>query len=149
MTAGKYCNRDVVITELDTTVTEAARLMRKHHVGDLVVTRKQGEENLPVGIVTDRDLVVEVLAQEVSLDSVAVKDVMSTDPVTVTEDETLLDTLELMKSRGVRRILVVGSQGGLQGILSADDAVELVTEAMNSLVKLTRREISHEKQQRP
>jgi len=60
--------RGVVVTEPGTTVTEAAKLMRKHRVGDLVVVRKQGEENIPVGIVTDCDLVIEVLAQDVLLD---------------------------------------------------------------------------------
>jgi CBS domain-containing protein len=149
MTAGKYCNREVVITEADTMVGEAARLMRAHHVGDLVVVEKQGETNRPVGIVTDRDLVIEVLAQEVPLDSVTLKDVMSVDPVEVTEDETLIDTLELMRNKGVRRVLVVDSQGGLQGILSADDAIELITESMNNLVKLVGRELAQEKQRHP
>ena len=149
MTAGKYCNRDVVITEPNTTITEAAKLMRQHHVGDLVVVKKQGEENMPVGIVTDRDLVVEVLAQDVPLGAVTFKDVMSTDLVTVGEDETLLDTLELMRNRGVRRILIVNNHGGLEGILSADDAIELIAEAMNSLVKLVRREGAREEQEHP
>ncbi len=149
MTVGKYCNRDVIITELNTTIIEAAKLMRKHHVGDLVVVKKQDAENIPVGIVTDRDLVVEVLAQEVLPDSVTFKDIMSTDLVTVGEDETLLGTLALMRNHGVRRILVVNDHGGLEGILSVDDAVELIAEEMNSLVKLVRHEIMHEEEERP
>lgn len=149
MTAGKYCNREVVVTEPNTTIPHAARLMRKHHVGDLVVVKKQGNENIPVGIVTDRDLVVEVLAQHVPLEAVTFKDVMNTDLVSVTEDETLLDTLALMDKRGVRRILIVNNHGGLEGILSADDAIELLAEAMNSLVKLVRHEIDHELKQHP
>lgn len=149
MTTGKYCNREVIITEPNTTVYAAARLMREHHVGDLVVVEKHGNENIPVGIVTDRDLVIEVLAQEVPLGSVTVKDVMSADPVAVAEDETLIDTLELMRGRGVRRVLVVDRHGGLQGILSADDAIELIAEAMNNLVKLVRREIAQETQHHP
>lgn len=149
MTAGKYCNREVIITGPDTTIHEAAKLMRKHHVGDLVVVEKQDERNVAVGIVTDRDLVIEVLAQEVAPGSVTVRDVMSAEPVEVTEDETLLDTLALMRSRGVRRVLIVDSQGGLQGILSADDAIELIAEAMNSLVKLVGREIAQERRAHP
>jgi len=74
---------------------------------------------------------------------------MSTDLVTVGEDETLLDTLALMRNRGVRRTLIVNDHGGLEGILSVDDAVELIAEEMNSLVKLVRHEITHEEQQRP
>lgn len=149
MTAGKYCNREVIITEPNTSIIEAAKLMRKHHVGDLVVVEKRGEENIAIGIVTDRDLVVEVLAQEVPLESVSFKDVMNRDLVTVSEDETLLDTLALMQNSGVRRILIVNSQGGLEGILTADDAIELIAEAMNSLVKLVSHEIKREEQQHP
>ena len=149
MTAGKYCNRDVVITEPNTIINEAAKLMRQYHVGDLVVVKKQGEENVPVGIVTDRDLVIEVLAQEVPPDSMTIKDVMNSKLVTVSEDETLLDTLALVQARGVRRILIVNDHGGLEGILSADDAIELIAEATNSLVKLVRHERMHEEQERP
>ena len=149
MTAGAYCNRDVVITEANTTVIEAARLMRQHHVGDLVVAKKQNDENIPVGIVTDRDLVIEVLAQQVPLDSVTLKDIMRSALVTVSETETLLDTLALMQNRGVRRVLIVNDHGGLEGILSADDAIELIAEASNSLVKLVKHEIMHEQQERP
>jgi len=60
MTAGEYCNREVVITGQDASVTEAAMLMRHHHVGDIVVVEKQGGKTLPIGIITDRDIVVEV-----------------------------------------------------------------------------------------
>lgn len=144
MSAGRYCNREVVITAADTTIIEAARLMRQHHVGDLVVVKKQGNENLPIGIITDRDLVIEVLAQEIAPESVTIKDVMNRELVMVTEAETLLDTLALMQARGVRRILVVNDDAGLEGILSADDAIDLIAEAMNNLVKLVRHEIKHE-----
>lgn len=148
MTAGEYCNREVVITSPETSITEAAKLMRQHHVGDLVVVEQQGEENMPIGIVTDRDLVVEVLAKDIPLESVTFRDIMNRDLVTVGEEETLLDTLALMQNRAVRRVLIVNSRGGLEGILSADDAIELIAEAMNSLVKLVRREITHEQQLR-
>lgn len=89
MTAGKYCNRDVVITEPNTTINETAKLTCQYHAGDLVVVKKQGEENIPVGIVTDRDLVIEVLAQEVTSDSMTIKDVVNRDLVTASEGETL------------------------------------------------------------
>ena len=149
MTAGKYCNREVVITGPETTVVEAAKLMRQYHVGDLVVVKQEGNENIPVGIVTDRDLVIEVLAQEVPIESVTFKDVMITELLTVAENETLLDTLALMQKHGVRRALVVNEHGGLEGIMCADDAIELIAEAMNSLVKLVKHEIGHEEQLHP
>jgi len=147
MTAGKYCNREVVITGPDTTITEAASLMRLHHVGDLVVVEKQNEKNLPVGIVTDRDLVIEVLAQQVPPDSLTVRDIMSTNLATVIENESLQETLRLMRDRGIRRIPVVNSYGSLEGILCADDIIELISEATNDLVKLIRHEQTSEQKQ--
>ena len=147
MTAGEYCNREVIITGQNASVTEAAMLMRQHHVGDLVVVEKQGEKTLPIGIVTDRDIVVEVIAQKADPDSLIIKDIMSTGLITVDEKAALLDTLALMQSQGVRRIIVVDGQGSLQGLLSADDAIELIAEAMNNLTKLVKREITREEKE--
>ncbi len=149
MTIGEYCNREVTITEQDTSVIEAAILMRRHHVGDLVVVDKQGQKTVPIGIVTDRDLVIEVLAQNIEPDSLSIKDIMSTDLVTVNENETLLSVLDIMQEKRVRRILVVNEHGDLQGLLSADDAIGLIAEAMNNLTKLVKREIAREQNQRP
>lgn len=147
MTAGEYCNREIIITEQDTSVTEAAILMRQNHVGDLVVVEKRGEKTLPTGVITDRDIVVEVIAQKTDPDSLIVKDIMSTDLITVEEKASLLDTVELMQKRGVRRIIVVDNEGNLQGLLSADDVIELIAEAMNNLTKLVRREITREEKE--
>jgi len=149
MTAGEYCNREVIIVEPTISVTEAAELMRHHHVGDLVVVEKPGEEARPIGIITDRDIVIEVVAQKIDPDSLTVKDIMSTDPVRVAETVSLLDTLELMKQRGVRRVLVIADSGGLQGLLSADDAIELIAEQINDLTQLVDREITREQKQHP
>ena len=149
MTAGEYCNREVVITEQDTSITQAAMLMREFHVGSLVVIQKQGEVNVPIGIVTDRDLVIEVIAQRVPVESVTVDDVMSSDLVKVDEQKTLIDTLQLMLKRGVRRVPIVDGQGSLQGILTADDAIELMAESMSDLAKLVNQELTQEAKKHP
>lgn len=149
MTAGKYCNREVIITEPDTTVVEAAQLMRSYHVGTLVVVDKKGDESMPLGVVTDRDLVIEVMAQQVAPETISVADIMSRDLVMVHENEGLLDTLEIMRVRGVRRVPVINDKGGLEGILSADDALGLINEATNHLIKLMRREVEREQKEHP
>lgn len=149
MTAGEYCNRDVIITEFNTSITEAAKLMRQHHVGDLVVIDKQHGKILPKGVITDRDLVIEVLALDIDPGNLYVKDLMCSDLVTVGEDETLLNTLAIMQNKSVRRIVVVNDEGQLEGLLSADDAIELIAEAMNSLARLVSHEIAREYQKRP
>jgi CBS domain-containing protein len=145
MSAGEYCNRDVIIVEKTESVHEAIRLMRNHHVGAAVVVERRNDSPAPLGILTDRDIVMKVLAKDVDLDSVMVDDVMSYELVTVIEDTKLLDALKLMRSKGVRRLPVVNDQGGLEGILSVDDILELLAEQMGDIAALISHEIQHEK----
>ena len=149
MTAGEYCNREVMIVEPEVSITEVASMMREHHVGTLVVVEREGTLSRPIGIITDRDLVIDVMAQQVPLDALIVKDVMNKDLVYVPEQETLLNTIALMQSRGVRRIIVLDDDGCLQGIISADDTIELLAEAMNNLCNLVGREIANEQSMHP
>ena len=149
MSVGEVCNREVVITDRDTAIREAARLMREYHVGDLVIVEPRGGENVPVGIVTDRDLVLEVLALEVPDEELTVGDLVTGDLATVPEDTDLWDALARMRRHGIRRLPVVNEHGGLEGILSIDDALELFTEGLDEMVKLIRNEIQREARRRP
>lgn len=148
MSAGEYCNRDVVVAEKTESVREAINLMRSNHVGDVVVIEKRDDLIVPVGILTDRDIVVEILAEDVDLDAVNVGDVMSYQLVTVNEETKLLDVIKLMRIKGIRRLPVVNKQGGLEGILSVDDLLELVVEQLTDIVSLVSNEITHEIQSR-
>jgi predicted transcriptional regulator len=148
MSAGEYCNRDVVVTEPGTPVLEAAQLMREHHVGNLVVVDSTANGARPVGIVTDRDIVVEVVAAGVLVSDVTVNDIMSTDIVVVTEDTKLMDAISLMRDKGVRRLPVIQGNGALAGILAVDDVIELVAEQLNDLSKLVTVEQRHEQKRR-
>lgn len=130
MTVGKFCTREVVIATKDASIVEVAQLMRKHNVGDIVIVKSIPDQNEPVGIITDRDIVVELLATEVKLDTVSVGDVMSFDIITVRENDSVWDTMQLMRSRGIRRIPVVNEQGGLEGILTSDDMLELLADEL-------------------
>src|SRR5512143_2263590 len=142
MSVGELCNREVVIAEKTLPVTEAARLMRSRHVGDLVVVEEKGGRMHPVGIVTDRDIVVEVVAAGVNADALKVGDIMGLDVATVRESEGLFEALRYMRDKGVRRMPVVDSSGGLVGILTLDDVLGLLAEEMAERAKL----VSHERQ---
>jgi len=142
MAVGEICNREVVITEKSASVVDAARLMRTHHVGDLVVVEEKGGRNQPVGIVTDRDIVVEVVAAGVNPDALKVGDIMGSEVATVRESEGLFEALRYMRDKGVRRMPVVDRDGGLVGILTLDDLLSLLAEEMTELAKL----VSHERQ---
>ena len=142
MAVGEICNREVVIAEKALSVVDAAQLMRKHHVGDLVVVEEKDGRRHPVGIVTDRDIVVEVVAAEVNPDALKVGDIMGPEVATVRESEGLFEALRYMRDKGVRRMPVVDREGGLVGILTLDDLLSLLAEEMTELAKL----VSHGRQ---
>ena len=148
MSAGEYCNRDVVVVSKSEPVSEAIMLMRKHHVGDVIVTEETNLGLIPVGILTDRDIVLEILAEDVDLGSVSIGDVMSFELSTVTEDTKLIDTIQLMRDKGARRIPVVNQEGVLQGLLSVDDLLELLAEQLTDIVNLIGKEQSRESKSR-
>ncbi len=148
MSAGEYCNREVVVVEKDEPVRTAVNLMRHYHVGDVVVVEKRDDVQLPLGILTDRDIVVEILAEDVDIDAVNVGDVMSYKLVTVSEDTKLVDTIKLMRDKGIRRLPVTNGQGALVGILTVDDILELVAEQLTDIVGLVRTEQNREIRQR-
>lgn len=142
MAVGEICNREVVIAEKMLSVVDAAQLMRRHHVGDLVVVEEKDGRKHPVGIVTDRDIVVEVVAAGVNPDTLKVGDIMGPEVATVRESEGLFEALRYMRGKGVRRMPVVDREGGLVGILTLDDLLGLLAEEMTELAKL----VSHERQ---
>ncbi len=144
MSIGEICNRDVVFTLKSSTVQEAAQLMRQHHVGSLVVVEDGADPRKPVGLVTDRDLVVELVAENVSVDQVSIGDVMSDTVESAREDEGVWDVLRRMRQKGVRRMPVVDADGALAGIVTMDDAVDLLAEELSDLAKLMSRERQRE-----
>jgi CBS domain-containing protein len=130
---GELCTRRVVIARRGDTVRTAAARMREEHVGDLVVIDR---ERRPVGIVTDRDLVLKVMADGRAPESVLVADVMSRDPVTIDGEADVSRGLAMLREHGVRRLPVVGSDGALIGILTYDDLVEWIAEELDDLVAM-------------
>jgi len=149
MKIGKVCNREVIVTDKGSNVLEAAKLMRQHHVGSLLVISRESDGNRPVGIITDRDIVVEVLAEEVPLDKIAVEDLMTKSLVVANEDDDLFDTVRKMRVKGVRRIPVVDTKGLLVVIFTMDDLIELLHEELGNIVSLVSREQKMEQKQRP
>lgn len=149
MTVGAFCSRIVVFVGKDDGIVDAAKLMREHHTGSVVVVDdpQRGAVN-PVGMITDRDLVVEVLAEEVDVNSVSVKDVMSSDPVVSRESDSLSDTLKRMRVRGVRRVPVVDIEDKIIGVLSIDDVISLLASELEDIDSLILREQEHERELR-
>lgn len=148
MSIGEFCNREVVIADSAENALEAAKLMRQYHVGDVVVVTDKDDRKIPAGILTDRDIVIELVAKQVDPQSVSIGDVMSGALLTVNENDELLDTIERMRAKGVRRAPVVGKAGELVGILTLDDLLDVLAETLDDLVLLTGREQRRERETR-
>lgn len=148
-TIATICNRSVAFTMRETTVAAAAALMRHGHVGSLVVVESMnGGRRVPVGIVTDRDIVVEVIATGLDPATITVGDIMAPDLVVGRESDSVFETLETMRFKGVRRLPTVDADGQLIGIVTADDLLEILAEGLGELTKVVAREQSRENAER-
>jgi CBS domain-containing protein len=132
MRTGTVCNRNVVSATAEMPVVEAARLMRRLHVGTLVVVDQEGRR--PVGMITDRDIVVEAVASGMDNATLTIGEIMGPSLTSVHDDEDAQDTLDLMRERGVRRIPVVNASGSLVGIVSIDDLLEALVRELSDAV---------------
>ncbi|HEV2110212.1 MAG TPA: CBS domain-containing protein [Gammaproteobacteria bacterium] len=130
------CNRLVIDITEDEPIRRAAELMRKYHVGTLVVTSFDDEQRAPIGIVTDRDIVVETTASGIDPEEVTVVDIMSDKVIVAAEEDEVPDVLEMMRKKGVRRVPVVDAKGSLVGILAVDDLLQLCAEDLGAMAAI-------------
>lgn len=130
------CTRAVVTCRRDISALDLAKLMRERHVGAVVVVDEDEGRATPVGIVTDRDLVIEVMACGVDPEILRVGDLIVTVPETAVDDELVFDAVWHMRRKGIRRLPVVDRQGRLFGILSADDLTRFLAEQLTGVASL-------------
>ena len=148
MRIGEICTVQTICCKRDETVQGAALLMRKFHVGDLVVIDPSDQGRVPVGIITDRDIVVSVIALGLDPASLLVGDIMSENLLTTSEDDDVYETIERMRLRGIRRVPVVNGAGALTGNVSVDDLLEFLAEEMGELSRISSHQQAHEKRAR-
>ena len=148
MNIGEVCTRIVVTAPSDMSVADAAVLMRTHHVGNVIIVKQAAGKVTPLGIVTDRDIVVEVVAAKVDPGAVTVGEIMGQTLVTARDTEGAYEALERMRWDGIRRMPVVDGNGALIGIVTLDDLLEIVAEEMNEMAKLISREQLREEHSR-
>jgi CBS domain-containing protein len=139
MSIGEHCNRNVVSAVRETTVAEAAGLLRQNHVGSVIIVDEVGGQRIPVGIVTDRDIVVEVVAAGLDPQLVKLGDLIVGPLTTISEDATYTDAIREMSLRGVRRMPVVSATGALVGIVAVDDILHRLATPLAALSDLAAR----------
>lgn len=152
MTIGAICNREVITVLADATVQHVASLMRQYHVGDVVVidntTKNHKNKTVPIGIVTDRDLVIEVVATELDCKVITAGDIMLKNLSVVKENMGVLEAMTLMSNKGIRRLPVVDEGGNLLGIVTLDDLLLLLARELGALSKLVSNEQKNEAKKR-
>lgn len=138
MNVGEICNRIVMYANHTESVQRVAELMRKYHVGNVVITEARADgdgqnDQIPVGIVTDRDIVIEVVAKRIDPETVTAGDIMCDKLLSAGENSDLSETLEAMRDEGVRRVPVVNEEGVLVGILAIDDMLSVVATQLSAV----------------
>lgn len=148
MHIGEICTRGVVTCKRDTSALELAQLMRERHVGAVVVVDEHQGRARPVGIVTDRDLVVEVMACSVEPGMLLAADLIVADPVTAVDTELVFDAIWHMRRTGIRRLPVVDVQGNLMGILTTDDVTRFLAEQLSGVATIVPSQLQREEAKR-
>lgn len=144
------CTHEVVTASTRTPLLEGARLMREHHVGALVLVEPAGVGGRrPVGIVTDRDVVVEGVAKvPQKLDELELGDLVTRELITLHRSANIDEALDTFSRAGIRRAPVVDDDGLLIGILAIDDLLENFAGRLIGIVGVISRELRNEKKSR-
>ncbi|HXV79040.1 MAG TPA: CBS domain-containing protein [Candidatus Binatia bacterium] len=140
MSLERVCGKTVMTISPDATVAEAAKLMQSKHIGCLVVI----DESRPVGILTNRDIVLKVVASEKKPTETVVKKIMTANPTMVNVNYDLLDAVRLMHNRGVRRLPVVDEHRHLVGIITMDDLLTVFSAEVANLAGAVQKEFGLE-----
>lgn len=142
MNAGTICERPVVTIRSSDELVRAAQLMRATHIGYLVVVETDAVQGFmrPIGVLTDRDIVVTTVAREVDPKTLRVGDIMTAPPITTREDESVATALAKMRQHGIRRLPVVNARDELVGILASDDVLKTIATETQDIVATIRKE---------
>lgn len=144
MNVSEHCCRSVISISDTADIVTAARLMRDQHVGLLAVYRDGDDTHRLTGVLTDRDIVMQVTAADRNPNNVKVQEVMTRQPILAYEHDELRDVLQVMRLAGIRRVPVVDASGAAVGVIALDDAIELITGLLCDISGSIRSERHHE-----
>ena len=134
MKTSELCRRAAVTANADATLAQVSKLMRREHVGSVVVVEEGSDK--PIGIVTDRDIVLEVVAAGLDPLTITACEVMTPSPVVTQADDDVWWALKVMRDRGVRRLPIVDAQQRVTGIIALDDVMQHVGSTMSDIAQL-------------
>ena len=144
MNVSRIYTRSLVAAQRSNSLQMAAALMRRHHVGALLVTDDEPNSDRAIGIITDRDLVVQVIADGISPEKRTIGEVMTPGISTISETSDVHEAIEVMRSDGIRRLAVADEDGTLLGVLSFDDVIDAIAVELSGLADSIRSERERE-----
>ena len=139
MRVGDVCTRSVVHCTKNASALEAAKLMRDGHIGNVVIVNERDGRTEPIGVVSDRDIVVQLVAKEVDPVDIMVTDLMARELFVALENEDIHEAIQRMRYRGVRRLPVVDRQGALVGVIALDDLLEYIADELTGIARISSR----------
>ena len=140
MSIDRIMQRPVVTLPPEATCAEAATLMRDENIGAVVIA----ESGRPLGMVTDRDLVIRVIADGMEAGKTQLRDVMSGEPIFLGGERSIEQVSAAMGSLAIRRVPVVDEAGRLCGLVSMDDMLILLADQLGDLARVIRQEIGND-----
>ena len=114
-------------------------MMRDDNIGNVVVVDDCDGQKVPIGVVTDRDIVVQLVAKEIDLGDIMVTDLMARELFVALEEEDIHDAIQRMRYRGARRLPVVDREGALVGVVALDDLLEYITDELAGIARVSSR----------
>lgn len=136
--------RNPIWLRTSATLLEAAQLMARNHIGDIIVIKEQNDRLVPVGMLTDRDLVVKGVAHRIAAETVRVSDLMTLEVITAKESASLSEVMHLMSDNGVSRLPIVAENGSLVGILTSKRLFQYLAQGLCELSMLSRQQLERE-----
>ena len=140
MLVSDLCTRKTLVIREEKSAHDSAKLMKQYNVGCLVVVKSLEDHNTPIGIITDRDIVIKAMLNERDPHTITVSEIMSTPALTVAESTSIIDALMKMRYNSIRRVPVVNPKGQLVGILSLDDILDSISKELNEITQIFRKE---------
>jgi CBS domain-containing protein len=144
MKVTRVYTRNVISAARSSTLQEAAKLMRDHHVGSLLITEDEPRDDRAIGVLTDRDLVVHAIAEHLDPALVTVEQIMTPEIAAIDRDADVQRALQTMRELGVRRLAVTSDDGAVVGVLSLDDILDALAVEISSLAGVIHSERARE-----
>lgn len=139
------CQKDVATISRQATLKSASQLMYEKHVGSLIVVEGYQGNQIPCGIITDRDIALAMGSGVYNLENTMVENLMMPDPVCAHRSDGIFEVAIKMKENGIKRVPVVNDMGALCGIISAEDIISLIAAELNQIASISFQQVRREK----